>query len=64
MGDGTQTVTETQTSTAPAIDYSTLDFSQVQTVIVSGITAVAGITIAIIAIKKGWNFIKSALKRA
>lgn len=47
-----------------ALDFSQFDFSALVPTLTAGIAAVAGVVISAILIRKGYNFVKSQIKRA
>lgn len=51
-------------SAQSALDYSKIDTSAVIPTITAGIVAVAGVVIGAILIRKGYNFVKSQIKKA
>lgn len=51
-------------SAQSALDYSKIDTSAVIPTISAGIIAVAGVVISAILIRKGYNFVKSQIKKA
>ena len=58
VGETPQAVVES------ALDYSKIDTSAVIPTITAGIVAVAGVVISAILIRKGYNFVKSQIKKA
>lgn len=57
-------VGETPQVVESALDYSKIDTSAVIPTITAGIVAVAGVVISAILIRKGYNFVKSQIKKA
>ena len=55
---------ETEQVAQSALDYSKIDTSVVIPTITAGIVAVAGVVISAILIRKGYNFVKSQIKKA
>lgn len=55
---------ETEQVAQSALDYSKIDTSAVIPTITAGIVAVAGVVISAILIRKGYNFVKSQIKKA
>ncbi len=55
---------ETEQAAASAVDFSKFDTSAVIPTITAGIVAVSGIVISAILIRKGYNFVKSQIKKA
>lgn len=55
---------ETPQAAESALDFSKIDTSAVIPTITAGIVAVAGVVIGAILIRKGYNFVKSQIKKA
>lgn len=57
-------VGETPQAAESVVDFSKFDLSAVIPTLTAGIAAVSGVVIGAILLRKGYNFVKSQIKRA